>query len=135
MLSSFEYELFNKEYIRCLKLINEYTKRNQKCIIFKLRSFECLISRNMYETVLNELIKQLQKDNYDVYCSGSELLIFWDQRGSPIINDEQTHPPCIKEVKSVAKKKKKDEETIKIDHINMQFGDYVDEFPIKTGEY
>lgn len=132
MLSSFEYELFNKEYIRCLKLINEYTKRNQKCIIFKLRSFECLISRSMYETVLNELIKQLQKDNYDVYCSGSELLIFWDERGTPTVNDEQ---PCIKEVKTSSKKKKKDEEDIKIDHINIQFGDYIDEFPIKTGDY
>lgn len=132
MLSSFEYELFNKEYIRCLKLINEYTKRNQKCIIFKLRSFECLISRSMYETVLNELIKQLQKDNYDVYCSGTELLIFWDERGTPIVNDEQ---PCIKEVKTASKKKKKDEEDIKIDHINIQFGEYVDEFPIKTGNY
>lgn len=132
MLSSFEYELFNKEYIRCLKLINEYTKRNQKCIIFKLRSFECLISKSMYETVLNELIKQLQKDNYDVYCSGTELLIFWDERGTPIVNDEQ---PCIKEVKTSSKKKKKDEEDIKIDHINIQFGEYVDEFPIKTGNY
>lgn len=132
MLSSFEYELFNKEYIRCLKLINEYTKRNQKCIIFKLRSFECLISKSMYETVLNELIKQLQKDNYDVYCSGTELLIFWDERGTPIVNDEQ---PCIKEVKTASKKKKKDEEDIKIDHINIQFGEYVDEFPIKTGNY
>lgn len=132
MLSSFEYELFNKEYIRCLKLINEYTKRNQKCILFKLRSFECLISRSMYETVLNELIKQLQKDNYDVYCSGTELLIFWDERGTPIVNDEQ---PCIKEVKTASKKKKKDEEDIKIDHINIQFGEYVDEFPIKTGDY
>lgn len=132
MLSSFEYELFNKEYIRCLKLINEYTKRNQKCILFKLRSFECLISRSMYETVLNELIKQLQKDNYDVYCSGTELLIFWDERGTPIVNDEQ---PCIKEVKTVSKKKKKDGEDIKIDHINIQFGDYIDEFPIKTGNY
>lgn len=132
MLSSFEYELFNKEYIRCLKLINEYTKRNQKCIIFKLRSFECLISKSMYETVLNELIKQLQKDNYDVYCSGTELLIFWDERGTPIVNDEQ---PCIKEVKTASKKKKKDEEDIKINHINIQFGEYVDEFPIKTGDY
>lgn len=132
MLSSFEYELFNKEYIRCLKLINEYTKRNQKCILFKLRSFECLISRSMYETVLNELIKQLQKDNYDVFCSGTELLIFWDERGTPIVNDEQ---PCIKEVKTSAKKKKKDEEDIKIDHINIQFGEYVDEFPIKTGNF
>lgn len=132
MLSSFEYELFNKEYIRCLKLINEYTKRNQKCILFKLRSFECLISRSMYETVLNELIKQLQKDNYDVYCSGTELLIFWDERGTPIVNDEQ---PCIKEVKTSSKKKKKDEEDIKINHINIQFGEYVDEFPIKTGDY
>ena len=132
MLSSFEYELFNKEYIRCLKLINEYTKRNQKCIIFKLRSFECLISKSMYETVLNELIKQLQKDNYDVYCSGTELLIFWDERGTPIVNDEQ---PCIKEVKTASKKKKKDEEDIKINHINIQFGEYVDEFPIKTGNY
>lgn len=132
MLSSFEYELFNKEYIRCLKLINEYTKRNQKCILFKLRSFECLISRSMYETVLNELIKQLQKDNYDVYCSGTELLIFWDERGTPIVNDEQ---PCIKEVKTASKKKKKDEEDIKINHINIQFGEYVDEFPIKTGNY
>lgn len=132
MLSSFEYELFNKEHIRCLKLINEYTKRNQKCIIFKLRSFECLISKSMYETVLNELIKQLQKDNYDVYCSGTELLIFWDERGTPIVNDEQ---PCIKEVKTASKKKKKDEEDIKIDHINIQFGEYVDEFPIKTGNY
>lgn len=131
MLSSFEYELFNKEYIRCLKLINEYTKRNQKCIIFKLRSFECLISKSMYETVLNELIKQLQKDNYDVYCSGTELLIFWDERGTPIVNDE----PCVKEVKTSSKKKKKDEEDIKINHINIQFGEYVDEFPIKTGNY
>lgn len=131
MLSSYEYELFNKEHIRCLKLINEYTKRDQKCIIFKLRSFECLISKSMYTTVLNELIKQLQKDSYDVYCSGTELLIFWDRRvlSEPTVETVQTHTPAPK------KKKKKDEEEIKIDHINLQFGDYVDELPIKTGDY
>lgn len=131
MLSSYEYELFNKEHIRCLKLINEYTKRDQKCIIFKLRSFECLISKSMYTTVLNELIKQLQKDSYDVYCSGTELLIFWDRRvlSEPTVETVQTHTPAHK------KKKKKDEEEIKIDHINLQFGDYVDELPIKTGDY
>ena len=129
MLSSYEYELFNKEHLRCLKLINEYTKRDQKCIIFKLRSFECLISKSMYTTVLNELIKQLQKDSYDVYCSGTELLIFWDRRvlSEPTVETVQTHTP--------APKKKKDEEEIKIDHINLQFGDYVDELPIKTGDY
>lgn len=131
MLSSYEYELFNKEHLRCLKLINEYTKRDQKCIIFKLRSFECLISKSMYTTVLNELIKQLQKDSYDVYCSGTELLIFWDRRvlSEPTVETVQTHTPAPK------KKKKKDEEEIKIDHINLQFGDYVDELPIKTGDY
>lgn len=131
MLSSYEYELFNKEHIRCLKLINEYTKRDQKCIIFKLRSFECLISKSMYTTVLNELIKQLQKDSYDVYCSGTELLIFWDRRvlSEPTVETVQTRTPAPK------KKKKKDEEEIKIDHINLQFGDYVDELPIKTGDY
>lgn len=131
MLSSFEYELFNKEYIRCLKLINEYTKREQKCIIFKLRSFECLISKTMYNTILNELIKQLQKDNYDVYCSGTELLIFWDQRSNPVT--KEVCQPTIKTV--VSKKKKKEDEVIKIDHINISFGDYVDNLPIKTGEY
>ena len=131
MLSSYEYELFNKEHLRCLKLINEYTKRDQKCIIFKLRSFECLISKSMYTTVMNELIKQLQKDSYDVYCSGTELLIFWDRRviSEPTVETVQTHTPAPK------KKKKKDEEEIKIDHINLQFGDYVDELPIKTGDY
>ena len=131
MLSSYEYELFNKEHLRCLKLINEYTKRDQKCIIFKLRSFECLISKSMYTTVLNELIKQLQKDSYDVYCSGTELLIFWDRRvlSEPTVETVQTHTPAPK------KKKKKNEEEIKIDHINLQFGDYVDELPIKTGDY
>ena len=114
-----------------MKLINEYTKRDQKCIIFKLRSFECLISKSMYTTVMNELIKQLQKDSYDVYCSGTELLIFWDRRviSEPTVETVQTHTPAPK------KKKKKDEEEIKIDHINLQFDDYVDELPIKTGDY
>lgn len=85
----------------------------------------------MYTTVLNELIKQLQKDSYDVYCSGTELLIFWDRRvlSEPTVETVQTHTPAPK------KKKKKDEEEIKIDHINLQFGDYVDELPIKTGDY
>lgn len=133
MLSPYEYELFNKEYMRCLKLINEYTKRDQKCIIFKLRSFECLISKGMYTTVLNELIKQLQKDSYEVYCSGTELLIFWDQRNitteSNIDKVKTTHISAIK------KKKKNNDEEIKIDHINLQFGDYIDELPIKTGDY
>ena len=42
---------------------------------------------------------------------------------------ETTYIPAIK------KKKKNSDEEIKIDHINLQFGDYIDELPIKTGDY
>ena len=91
----------------------------------------CLVT--VFRTVLNELIKQLQKDSYEVYCSGTELLIFWDQRNitteSNIDKVKTTYIPAIK------KKKKNSDEEIKIDHVNLQFGDYIDELPIKTGDY
>lgn len=135
MLTSFEYEIVNKEYIRCLKLINTYNQRGQKCIIFSLRSFECLINKTMYNTVFNSVADQLRKDNYDVITHNREMLILWDKRDDIIgkkINEERETKIIEKQLNKKIKKKDKD---ITLNHISIKFGDYIDSFPIKTGIY
>lgn len=135
MLTSFEYEIVNKEYIRCLKLINTYNQHGQKCIIFSLRSFECLINKTMYNTVFNNVADQLRKDNYDVIINNREMLILWDKRDDIIgkkINEERETKIIEKQLNKKIKKKDKD---ITLNHISIKFGDYVDSFPIKTGIY
>lgn len=134
MLNSFEYELVNKEYIRCLNLIREYSNRGQKCIIFKLRSFECLINKTLYNTILHNLQLQLENDHYEVYLHNTELLIFWDKRFESMstIQNNITENNVIT---IPQKSKKKNDENILIEHTNLQFGEYVDSFPIKTGKY
>lgn len=123
-LSLIEYELLNKEYIRCLKLINKYSQNGQKCILFKLKSFECLISKKIYDNVLVNLQRKLIADGYDVYLYKSEILIFWDNKINKISDDIT--------VKCQSKKGKED---VKIKHINLSFGDFTDNLPIKTGIY
>lgn len=144
MLSSFEYELYNKEYIRCLNLINTYSKNGQKCIIFKLKLFECLISHKIYNNVLTEIKQQLERDNFDVYSTGSELLIFWDKRENKVNNKNNETNESLQEntfiknsIVSVntTKKKKKNDENISIDHIKLTFGNFEDLLPIRTGNY
>ena len=136
MLSSFEYELYKKEYLRCLNLINTYSKQNQKCILFKLKSFECMISKQIYDNVLNEIKFQLQHDNFDVYSSNSELLIFWDKcyEKKENISEESLKETII--LKNSSKKtKKKNDENISIDHVKINFGNFEDLLPIRTGNY
>ena len=135
MLSSFEYELVNKEYIRCLNLINVYSKRGQQCIIFKLRSFECMINKDLYHKVMNGLIKQLQNDNYEVYTSNSEILIFWDKRFDKKDDIIEHHNNISVNTSHSKRKKKKEDENITIDHVKINFGDFEDSLPIKTGNY
>ena len=134
MLSPFEYEIVNREYIRCLKLINTYNQRGQKCIIFSLRSFECMINATMYANVLQGVTEQLQKDNYDVITCKREILILWDQRESVITNKNESNVEVIANKTSKKKSKKKNEDIV-INHIQLKFGDFIDDFPIKTGVY
>lgn len=132
MLNSFEYELVNKEYIRCLHLIREYSNRGQKCILFKLRSFECLINKTLYNTILRNLQLQLENDHYEVYLHNTELLIFWDKRFEAMSTAQNN----LNNIAGISRKgKKKNDENILIEHTNLQIGEYVDSFPIKTGKY
>lgn len=128
-LSLIEYEILNNEYIRCLKLIKKYSSIGQKCLLFKLKSFECLISKSIYENVLTKLKDKLFSEGYDVYIHKTELLIFWDNKKSNVSTFE------VIEDNSVHKKKNKKEEEVHIDHIKFFLGDYQDNFPIKTGKY
>lgn len=130
-LSLIEYEILNKEYIRCLNLIKNYSKVGQKCLLFKLNSFECLISKPIYEHVLARLKDKLISEGYDVYLHKSEILIFWDKKVCKVSSVE------IVEDKTVTSKKKnrKDDDDIHIDHIKFFLGEYQDNFPIKTGKY
>lgn len=130
-MNSFEYNLVQKEYLRCLKLINVYKANKQFCILFKLRSFECLINKVLYDKVINGVMIQLQNDNYDVFKDKSQLLILWDHT-----NKRKDKPPEIKpQPKIQSNKKGKKDDNIILDHIDLHFGDFVDNFPIKTGNY
>lgn len=128
-ISLIEYEILNNEYIRCLKLIKNYSNVGQKCLLFKLKSFECLISKNIYDNVLNKLKEKLIQEGYDVYLYKSEILIFWDNKTCQVSPVDIISKSC-----SHKKKNKKDEDII-IDHIKIFFGEYQDNFPIKTGKY
>lgn len=128
-LSLLEYEILNNEYIRCLKLIKIYSKIGQKCLLFKLKSFECLISKTIYENVITKLKEKLICEGYDVYICKTELLIFWDKKKNNVSSVE------IIEDKPTNNKKKNNKEEININHIKFFLGDYQDNFPIKTGKY